>query len=98
YADAFKFGNGPNWRLRVIRKALSSLGMDPNLIRHGFAREVFFCSVANNALEFLRGVDKRVRYDDLPSVESISKLALARWMIPRAERVPAYLGWRAGHV
>lgn len=95
YADAFKFGNGPNWRLRVIRRALCLLGMDPNLIRHGFAREVFFCSVANNALEFLRGVDKRVRYDDLPSVESISNLALARWVIPRAERVPAYLGWRA---
>lgn len=95
YADAFKFGNGPNWRLRVIRRAFSLLGMDPDLIRHGFAREVFFCSVASNALEFLRGDQKRVRYDDLPSVETMSKLALARWVIPRAERVPTYLGWHS---
>jgi hypothetical protein len=95
YADAFRFGNGPNWRLRVIRRALDLLGMDPNLIRHGFPREVFFCSVASNAIDFLRGDHKRVRYDDLLSVEDTSKLALARWVIPRAERVPAYLGWRA---
>lgn len=94
YASAFKFGQGPNWRLRVIRRALSLLGMDPDLIRHGFAREVFFCPVATNAIAFLRGDHKRVRYDNLPSVESASKLALDRWIIPRAERVPHYLAWR----
>ncbi len=95
YASAFKFGQGPNWRLRVIRRALSLLGMDPDLIRHGFAREVFFCPVATNAIAFLRGDHKRVRYENLPSVESASKLALDRWVIPRAERVPQYLAWRS---
>jgi len=94
YADAFKFGNGPNWRLRVIRRALDLLGMDPDLIRHGFAREVFFCPVANNAIAFLRGDHQRVRYGDLPSVESVSQLALSRWVIPRAARFPEYVDWR----
>jgi hypothetical protein len=95
YADGFKFGQGPNWRIRVIRRALSLLGMDPNLIRHGFAREVFFCPIATNAIAFLRGDNKRIRYEELPSVESASKLALERWVIPRAERVPNYLAWRS---
>lgn len=95
YANAFKFGNGPNWRLRVIRRALGLLGMDPDLIRHGFAREVFFCPVASNAIAFLRGDHKRVRYKNLLNVESASQAALARWIIPRAARVPDYLNWRA---
>jgi len=95
YANGFKFGHGPNWRLRVIRRALSLLGMDPALIRHGFPREVFFCPVAANAIAFLRGDHKRARYKDLPSVDVASKLALKRWVISRAERVPNYLGWRS---
>jgi hypothetical protein len=95
YANRFRFGNGPNWRLRVIRRAFEVLGMDPNLIRHGFAREVFFCPVADNAIAFLRGDHQRVRYKDLPSVESVGQAALARWVIPRAARVPGYRDWRA---
>lgn len=95
YANGFKFGNGPNWRLRVIRRALDLLGMNPNLIRHGFAREVFFCPVASNAISFLRGDHQRVRYKGLPSVESASQAALARWVIPRAARVPGYLDWHS---
>jgi hypothetical protein len=93
YANGFKFGSGPNWRIRVIRRAFDLLGMNPNLIRHGFAREVFFCPVASNAIAFLRGDHQRVRYKGLPSVESASQAALARWVIPRAARVPDYLDW-----
>jgi hypothetical protein len=95
YANACKFGQGPNWRIRVIRRTLDLLGMNSDLMRHGFAREVFFCPVATNAIAFLRGDHKRVRYKDLPNVKSASKLALERWVIPRAERLPEYLAWRS---
>lgn len=95
YANGFKFGQGPNWRLRVIRRALDLLGIDPALIRHGFPREVFFCPVATNALAFLRGDHKRVRYADLPSVSVASELALERWVIPRAGRCSSYRDWRS---
>lgn len=95
YANAFKYGNGPNWRIRMIRRALQLLGLDPDLIRHGFTREVFFCSVANNAIPFLRGDHKRIRYGDLPSVETISKQAIERWSIPRSQRYPEYVHWKA---
>ncbi len=95
YADACKFGQGPNWRIRVIRRALDLIGMNSDLMRHGFAREVFFCPVASNAIAFLRGDHKRVLYKDLPNVKSASKLALERWVIPRAERMPEYVAWRS---
>jgi Druantia protein DruA len=95
YANAFKFGQGPNWRLRLIRRTLDLLGMNPDLIRHGFAREVFFCPIATNAIAFLRGDHKRVHYKDLPNVRTASNLALERWVIPRAERMPEYVTWRS---
>ena len=95
YASAFRYGNGPNWRIRMIRRALHLLGMDPDLIRHGFAREVFFCAIADNALQFLRGKHKRARFIDLPTVDTISRLALERWAIPRAQRAPQYKDWSA---
>ncbi|WP_122467879.1 Druantia anti-phage system protein DruA [Pseudomonas viridiflava] len=95
YARAFNFGSGPNWRLRVIRRALDRLGMDSKLARHGLAREVFIARIATNAEEVLRGDHLDARYDDLPSVSEIGALALKRWVIPRSERDPRYLDWRA---
>lgn len=95
YADAFSFGQGPNWRIRLIKRALSLLGMDPDLMQHGMKREVFLCSMASNAKEFLRGDHLRVRYGDLPSVQEVADMALERWLVPRANNRPDYLNWRA---
>lgn len=93
YADGFEFGSGPNWRIRVIRRALARLEMDTTLARHGFVRQVFIAKIANNAEAVLRGERKQILYDDLPSVEAASLSALERWVIPRAQRDPRYLGW-----
>ncbi len=95
YADSHGYGQGPNYRLRLIRKALSLLGLDPDMARHGLTREVFFCSLASNALQFLRGDHKRVRYDQLPTVQEIGQAAMARWVVPRAERMPEFRLWQS---
>ena len=95
YADSHGFGQGPNYRLRLIRKALGLLGLDPDLAKHGLAREVFFCSLASNALQFLRGDHKRVRYDHLPTAAQMGEAAKARWVTPRAERMPEFRAWRS---
>lgn len=95
YATAFDFGKGPNWRIRVIKRTLQLLDLNPHLTRHGFSREVFFCPIASNSLEFLRGDHKRIRYGELPSVEEVSKLALERWIIPRAQRYPEFMMYQA---
>ncbi|AXT44691.1 Druantia anti-phage system protein DruA [Chromobacterium rhizoryzae] len=95
YADGFEFGSGPNWRIRVIRRALERLGMDTSLARHGFVREVFISKVAMNAEAYLRGDTTQVVYDDLPEVRDVVAAALDRWVIPRSERDLRYLDWRA---
>jgi hypothetical protein len=94
YADAHGYGQGPNYRLRLIRKALGLLGMDPNMVRHGLTREVFFCPLASNALQVLRGDRKRVNYDGLPTAENMGAAALERWVLPRSERRPEFRLWR----
>jgi hypothetical protein len=94
YSDAHQFGQGPNYRLRVVRKALGLLGLDPDMARHGLTREVFFCSLASNALQFLRGEHKRARYTLLPGVEEIGRAALERWVVPRAQRMPEFRQWQ----
>lgn len=95
YANSHSYGQGPNYRLRLIRKALGLLGLDPDMVRHGLTREVFFCSLASNALQFLRGEHKRVRYGQLPTVQEMGQAAMARWVVPRAERMPDFRLWRS---
>ena len=95
YADSHGYGQGPNYRLRLIRKALTLLGLNPDMARHGLTREVFFCSLASNALQFLRGDHKRVRYDLLPTVQEMGQAAMARWVVPRAERMPEFRLWQS---
>lgn len=98
YANGFEFGSGPNWRIRVIRRALEGLGMDTSLARHGLSREVFFAKLASNAEAYLRGDNKRAVYRGLPTVSEISSQALGRWVVPRSTRDPSYLQWKATNV
>ncbi|MEK6701636.1 MAG: Druantia anti-phage system protein DruA [Planctomycetota bacterium] len=90
YAQDFKFGDGPNWRLRALRLAMGLVGLRPELLRHGIKREVFITELASNAQQILKGTRKIPKYDDLLSVAEISKLAKERWIVPRAERCPDF--------
>ena len=90
YADGHQFGDGPNWRIRVARQALQSLGLEPDdVLRHGIRREVYAMPTATNSREFLAGRADAPRFDHL-SVDEISDLARGRWLVPRSERKPNY--------
>lgn len=98
YAKGFKFGDGPNWRLRALRLAMGLVGLRPELLRHGVKREVFIAELASNACAILKGTRKRPKYDDLLSVAEIAQLAKERWIIPRAERCPDYRAYTVDHI
>jgi hypothetical protein len=89
YADAHQYGDGPKWRMRVARVGLGMLGLDPDLLRHGIAREVYVMLLATNCREFLcNGVDEV--HLDRPSVQEIASAALERWLLPRTARPREY--------
>lgn len=93
YADLHKYGEGPNWRMRTTRAALTALGYKEDMLRHGIQREVYLCEMASNALKILRTGTGRPNLRALKTVEDVSKLALERWVIPRSQRMPEYRSW-----
>lgn len=98
YEKNYRFGNGPNWRLRVVRKSLALIGLNPNLLRHGIKRQVYICRLATNPEEYLRGEVNRPDYNDLLSVNEISSRALERWVVPRSIRRPDYVHWKKSYI
>lgn len=95
YADLHAYGDGPNWRIRTIRDALSRLGFKGDLLKHGVKREVFISFLADNASEILCGKRVAANFENLLTVKEISKLALDRWVIPRAKNQKEYLDWNS---
>jgi len=89
YAEGHQFGDGPNWRFRVIRVGLNELGLDKNILKHGIMREVYGMPLCKNFREFLRGEDEQ---PDLirPPASEIAHHAKIRWIIPRAGRKKDY--------
>jgi hypothetical protein len=93
YPDLHRFGQGPNWRLRTTRAALSALGFKSDMLHHGVQREVFLCTLASNAARILRTGKGRPRLSTLLTVSEIGQLAVQRWMLPRSERMPEFRNW-----
>lgn len=98
YADGHQFGNGPNWRIRVARVGLQTLGLNPDaVLKHGIKREVYAMPIASNSLKFLSGRDEEPIFDHL-TIDEIAALACDRWVVPRSIRRPRYRQFRREHL
>jgi Domain of unknown function (DUF4338) len=92
YADGHGFGQGPNWRVRVIRVTLKYLRMPQTLLQHGIKREAYGVPLATNWQAYLRGEETRAQFA-LASVKELGEACVARWMLPRAIRDGAFREW-----
>ena len=86
YAHGNRFGNGPNWKIRVIRVALKILDLDVNWLNHGFPRGVYIAPLAENYQKFLQGKERHLCKGSQSSVEAIADAIKARWIVPRSHR------------
>lgn len=93
YADQHGFGQGPNWRLRTTRAALSALGFKEDMLKHGIQREVFIAQLATNTNKILKTGKGQPDLSSLLSAKDIAALAMDRWIIPRSKRRPEYRCW-----
>jgi hypothetical protein len=93
YAQGHQFGDGPNWRFRVIRIGLEKLGMDKEILRHGIFREVYAIPMFPNFREFLNGDIENPNLNR-PSASEIAYHAKSRWVVPRSKRVPDFKKFR----
>lgn len=94
YADQNQFGQGPNWRMRTIRVALTRLGFDEGVLRHGIKREVFIAKFASNATTILKTGAGEPDLSGLRDISYISDEAVKRWMSPRSVRKVDFANWR----
>ena len=84
YASGYKFGMGPNWKIRVVRTALEKIGIDGNsILKHGIKREVYAIPLATNWQEILLGKQSNIR-SLMMSTAEIGEFCLRRWIVRRA--------------
>ena len=75
-----RFGDGPIWRMRVIRSAAEILGFDSDfLLKHSFQREIYAVPVSHNYKKFLKGDHSKLRYYDYP-LETLVDYWKERWL------------------
>jgi hypothetical protein len=85
----YKFGKGPNYRIRVVRRALERLNLPPELLRHGIRRGVYVAPLARNTAEFLNGCATRLSWYQRPLSDLVT-FWRERWLLPRAARDNSY--------
>jgi len=78
-----KFGDGPVWRMRVIRSAADILGFDADsLLKHSYQRAIYVTPLAANYKEFLQGKSQQLDYFDYP-IDSLIDYWRNRWLLKR---------------
>ena len=92
-ASNHQYGEGPNWRIRTLRRALEELGLEGDLLRHGIRREVFIAPRALGWRAFLRGESDYLRWFQFPT-EDLGAYWRDRWAIPRAARLDRFRAHR----
>jgi hypothetical protein len=85
YDISHKFGDGPNWRMRVVRSACNLLNLNQDIIlRHSFKRGLYAIPLAINWRSFLNGQSKELKYLDLPLIK-LTKHWQTRWLEMRRQ-------------
>lgn len=87
--ERYKYGSGPNYRIRVVRKALERLRLPSNLLRHGVRRGVYVAPLAKNTVAFLNGEASRLHWYHRPLNDVVAHWK-ERWLLPRASRDSSY--------
>jgi hypothetical protein len=80
-----RFGDGANWRLRVVREGMDRLGFDSDeCLQHGYSRGVYVIPLVSNVHEFLQGKTDEIDYLDYPLAELIAHWR-ERWLDMRSK-------------
>lgn len=84
-----RFGQGPNWKMRISRYCLERLGLGMEFQQHGISREIYAIPLASNFREFLLDKERKPEFIDRPFAQ-MSAYFKQRWMIGRSQREPGF--------
>ena len=81
-----KFGDGANWRMRMIRTACEAMGLDSEtILRHSFKRGLFAIPLTENWKSFLNGTEEVPIFRDLP-LDDLVDYWRVRWLEKRKKK------------
>jgi len=81
-----RFGDGSNWKMRVITECMKEFGMNSRKYgKHGIKRGFYIAPLAKNFKEFLNGEDKKPKFYK-QSAGQLFSFFRERYLLPRAER------------
>ncbi len=86
----YKYGQGPNWKMRILRKGLHELGLSEDMLSVGWQRGYYRCTLAENWQEYLRGEVNRVKWKTFEK-DSLVDYWKTRWVLPRLDQLQAKL-------
>jgi hypothetical protein len=92
-----RFGDGPNWKMRLVRTACDALGIGHKaVLHHGLQKSLYVVRTAHNSLEYLRGECDSLNYRRRPASRLVAYWK-ERWLYPRAEKSEIIEQVRAFH-
>lgn len=80
----YKYGQGPNWKMRILGKGLRELGFSDEMMSIGWKRGYYRCTLAENWQEYLQGKVKRVKWKQF-DIDKLVEHWRERWILPRFE-------------
>lgn len=88
--ETYKFGQGPNWKMRTLKVALRELGLPEDMLSIGWQRGYYRCTLAENWQEYLLGDTNRVTWKNFAQRDLIAYWH-ERWVAPRLEALQTNL-------
>ena len=86
----YKFGQGPNWKIRVLKQGLRELDLSEDMLSVGWQRGYYCCTLAENWKEYLLGETNKVIWRNFTERDLVSYW-YERWITPRLETLKVNL-------
>jgi hypothetical protein len=88
--DTYGFGEGPNWKMRILKRGLRELGLSEDMLSIGWQRGYYRCTLAENWQAYLLGDENRVVWKTFTQRELVSYWH-EKWVAPRLDTLQTNL-------
>lgn len=88
--ETYRFGEGPNWKMRILKRGLRELGLSEDMLSIGWQRGYYRCPLAENWKEYLLGDTNRVVWRKFTQRDLV-RYWHDRWITPRLDILKTHL-------
>jgi len=82
----YNFGQGPNWKMRILKHALKELDLPTTITSNGWERGYYRLTLIHNWKDYLLNKTNKIHYKDFKRNELVDYWK-NRWVIPRLEKL-----------